>query len=108
MATYNSGKGFDYVEGNSNKRFSKIALAAKLANKINFPVVLIASLEKKAWGAANDFQGELYVKNSFYGTTYDKDVSDYNSKTTNEIKMHTDLIGACMFVSEYCLKARPL
>jgi hypothetical protein len=104
MAVYNGGKSFNYVSG----RWDKIALAAKKNNKLNFPVVYIVSLEKKSWGAANDFQGDLYIKNSFYGSTYDKDVSDYNSKCSNETKMYTDLIGTCMFDFEYCIKARPI
>lgn len=108
MKTYNSGNGFNYVEGNSNKRFSKIAAAAKLANKVNIPVVLIKSLEKIAWGAENDFQGDLYIKNSFYGNIYNQDVADYNSKTSNEVKIYTYLIGTCIFSSKYALKARPI
>ena len=104
MQAYNSGKGFNWVRG----RWEKIMIAAKIANKINFPVVYIKSLEKKSWGAANDFQGDLYINTPFYGPAYDKDVSDYNSKNSNEIKMYTDLIGTCMFVSEYNLKAKPI
>lgn len=104
MSTYKAGKSYNYVAG----RWAKIALAAKKINKKKFPVVYIKSLERKVWGASNDFQGELYTTNSFYGSVHQKDVSDYLTKSSTEIKTYTDLIGTCMFTSEYNLKARPI
>lgn len=103
MATYKAGKSYNYAAG----RWEKIAMAAKKINKKKFPVVYIKSLERKVWGASNDFQGELYTTNSFYGSVHQKDVTDYLTKSSAEIKTYTNLIGTCMFTSEYNLKARP-
>lgn len=104
MKTWNDGKSFNYVAD----RLNYIAIAARLANKINFPIVYINSLEKFAWGAKNEYQGDLYLKNSFFGSIQDRDIADYNSKASNETKAATDLIGNCIFDSEFALKAHKL
>jgi len=103
MAVYNGADGtYRYVKG----RWEKIAMAAKKLNKVA-KVVYIWSLEKTAWGASNDFMGDRFISNSFYGSTYTRAETEYNALSTTDIKNHTDLVGSIMFYSKYGLLARP-
>jgi hypothetical protein len=90
-----------------DKRYDFIALSAKKYNKVQ-KVVNIWSSERKVWGANNDFMGVRFQTNSFFGSTFDKAKNDRLKNATADVLRYTNLIGSCVFVSDYNLKAKPL
>lgn len=104
MSVYNGANGqYRYVSG----RWQYITNSAKKFNKINYPVVYIKSLEKKSWGAGNDFMGDAYINGIFYGSIMKQGIDQYESNATAEIKQYTDLIGDCIFHYKYGVLAIP-
>lgn len=104
MSTWgNSTNGYNYVRG----RWEKISASAAKQGKENYPVAYIMSLERKTWGAGNDFMGEWYMNHSFYGSTMETVFSRYEENASGEIKKRTDLVGVVIFYSKYGVLARP-
>ncbi len=104
MSTWsNSTNGYNYVKG----RWEYISTSCARQGKENYPVAYIMSLERKVWGASSDYMGEWYMTNSFYGSTDETLLYQYNKNATDEIKKRTDLIGTVIFYSKYGVLARP-
>jgi len=104
MSVYNSVDGqYRFVAG----RWQYITDACKKLNKLDFPVCYIKSLERKIWGASNDFMGEAYIGKSFYGSIMTDGFSLYEKNASSEIKKHTELIGDCIFYHKYAVQAIP-
>lgn len=104
MSTWaNSTNGYNYVKG----RWEYISTSCARQGKIDYPVAYIMSLERKVWGASSDYMGEWYMTNSFYGSTDETLLYQYNKNATDEIKKRTDLIGTVIFYSKYGVLARP-
>ncbi len=104
MSVYASADGqYRYVAG----RWQYITNSAKKAGKVDYPVVYIKSLERKIWGAANDFMGLAYVGGFFYGSILTSGVAQYNINASAEIKTYTNLIGDCIFHYKYGVLAIP-
>lgn len=104
MSTWgNSTNGYNYAKG----RWEYITSSASKQGKKDYPVAYIISLERKTWGASNDFMGEWYTTHSFYGATSETLLSQYNANATSAIKSATDLIGTVIFYSKYGVLARP-
>lgn len=104
MSTWNnSTNGYNYARG----RWEYITNSATKQGKKDYPVAYIISLERKTWGAGNDFMGEWYMSHSFYGSTWETCLSQYNANATSAIKERTELIGTVIFYSKYGVIARP-
>lgn len=104
MSVYTSAEGqYRYVSG----RWQYITNSAKKVGKLDYPVAYIKSLERKIWGASNDFMGEAYIGGSFYGPIMTQGFEQYEKNATAEIKMYTDLIGDCIFHHKYGVLAIP-
>lgn len=103
---YNStNPGLGKWDNRMDKRCAAIAVAAPKYGKVQ-EIVEIVSLELKAWGAGNDFLGNVFKSHSFYGSTYTGAVDAYN-KSTADILKNTDLVGRTIFYSKYGQLARP-
>ncbi len=105
MATWNnSSNGYNYVAG----RWGYMANSNTKTGRKDMPVVYIISLERKIWGAGNDFMGLWFVTNPFYGSTWNTELTQYNKNASTTIKSTTELVGSCIFYSKYAKLAKPL
>jgi hypothetical protein len=64
-------------------------------------------LERKAWGAGNDFMGDAYIGGTFYGAIMTQGIEQYNSNATTKQKLYTELLGDCIFHHKYGVLAIP-
>lgn len=104
MSTYNGANGqWRYVAG----RVGYISDAAKKQGKVDYKFCYIKSLEKKSWGAGNDFMGDAYIGKTFYGPIMTQGLEQYESNATSEQKKYTELIGDCIFHHKYAVLAIP-
>lgn len=99
----NSVNGYNYVQG----RFGYMANSGEKFNKKDVPVIAIISLERRIWGARNDYMGEWFVNNPFFGITWDMLIKTYEKNATANIKDRTEFVGECIFYNEMAEKAQP-
>lgn len=104
MTTWaNSTNGYNYAAG----RWGFITNSCTKFGKKDFPVIYIISLEKTAWGASNNFMGDWFITNPFYGSTWNTLLNQYNRNASTTIKTATELVGECIFYSKYARLAKP-
>lgn len=99
----NSTNGYNYVAG----RFGYMSNSAEKAGKTDVPVIAIISLERKIWGAHNDFMGLWFVSNPFFGSTWTMLKTTYTTNSTDKVKTRTELVGSCIFYNKMASQAQP-
>lgn len=104
MSTWaNSTNGYNFVNG----RFNFMVNSNTKFGRKDMPVIYIISLEKLAWGASNEFMGDWFINNPFFGSTWDLLIKQYNNNASTAIKERTELGGSCIFYSKFARLAKP-
>jgi hypothetical protein len=103
-------------DGRMDKRTVWIAQGAKRQRKVQ-PIIEIISLEMKAWGAGNDFLGNVFAcpvsTTNLCKPLYDlvRAENDYKkglySIPLSDVLNNTKYIGRTFFYSKYLIKAQP-
>lgn len=104
MSTWaNSTNGYNFVNG----RFNFMVNSNTKFGRKDMPVIYILSLEKLSWGAGNEFMGDWFISNPFFGSTWDTLLRQYNNNASSTIKERTELGGSCIFYSKFARLAKP-